>query len=232
LLNGTSVVAVVPARGGSKGFPGKNLARLGGVSLLARTIRCALASRYVDRVVASTDATDIAIEAVSSGAEVPFMRPTHLAKDDTPSNAVVRHVIEQLGLTKEWLVLLQPTSPLRSPEDIDACLELASSCPEASVAVSVQALHKPPHWMFWRKSDGTLAPLVEAGERPHRRQDAPAACLLNGAVYVATVPTFLASGFRLDGALSHMMPAERSIDIDSAKDLARAAEILTATRSH
>jgi CMP-N,N'-diacetyllegionaminic acid synthase len=226
LIAGNKVVAIVPARGGSKGLPGKNLAPLGGVTLLARTIRAALASHFVDRVVVTTDAADIAREAVANGAEVPFMRPAELAEDGTPSDAVVRHVIEQLGLSEEWLALLQPTSPLRTAEDIDNCLQLASSRPEAHAAVSVQALQKPPHWMFWHNPDGTLAPLVETAERPQRRQDAPAACLLNGAVYVTTVPNFLAAGFQLEGALGHMMPADRSVDIDSAEDLARAEEIL------
>jgi CMP-N,N'-diacetyllegionaminic acid synthase len=230
MISGRKVFAIVPARGGSKGLPGKNLALLDGATLLARAIRCALASRFVDRVVVTTDASDIAREAIANGAEVPFLRPDELANDDTPSDAVVRHVIEQLGLREEWLVLLQPTSPLRVPEDIDACLQLASSRPEPSVAVSVQALHKSPHWMFWHKRDGTLAPLIETNARPKRRQDAPEACLLNGAVYVTTVPNFLAAGFRLEGALGHLMPAERSVDIDTAEDLVRAEEILRAPR--
>lgn len=226
MISGSKVIAIVPARGGSKGLPGKNLALLGGVTLLARTIRRALLSPFVDRVVVTTDSADIAEEARANGAEVPFMRPAELAKDDTPSDAVVRHAVEQLGLREEWLVLLQPTSPLRLTEDIDACLLLASSRPDASVAVSVQALHKPPHWMFWQNPDGTLAPLVEGSSRPQRRQDARPACLLNGAVYVTSAKNFLSSGFRLEGALAHMMPAERSVDIDNAKDLAQAEEIL------
>lgn len=226
MLSGRRVIAIVPARGGSKGFPGKNLALLNGLSLLARTVRCAFASRFVDRVVVTTDSVDIANEALASGADVPFMRPAELARDDTPSDAVVTHVIKQLSLQDEWLVLLQPTSPLRTPDDIDACLLLASSRPEVSVAVSVQRTDKPPHWMFWHEPNGSLRPLLGTKTRPQRRQDAPQACLLNGAVYAATVQRFLSSGFRAEGALAHVMPANRSIDIDCAEDLARAEEML------
>jgi CMP-N-acetylneuraminic acid synthetase len=123
-----------------------------------------------------------------------------------------------------WLVLLQPISPLRAPKDIDICLQLVSSCPDAPFALSVKVLQKPPTLDFLAQSRRQSGfPLFKRRRPPQCRQDVRPACLLS---YVKTVPNFLAAGFRLDGALAHMMPDDRSMDIDNNKDLARAEEIL------
>ena len=226
MINGQVVVALIPARGGSKGFPGKNLARLAGRSLIEWAVTCAQESRYVDRIILSTDSPDIAQEGERVGAEVPFLRPDDLASDTASSASVVTHALRTLGLDHGLLVLLQPTSPLRTAGDIDACIELAARTGETG-SVSVSKIEKSPYWMFKADAEGRLSSFLPASERPIRRQDAPETLILNGAVYVVKIDTFLASGtFPIDGAPAHIMSADRSIDIDTREDLDRADSIL------
>ncbi len=219
MIDQLDVLALIPARGGSKGFPGKNVARLGDKSLIGWAVTAANASRYVDRVVISTDSAEIAAEGRSFGAEVPFLRPDELATDEAASDAVVLHALRTLGFTKGLLVLLQPTSPLRTAADIDACLELAAAS-EVQASVSVTEVDKSPYWMFQIDGGGRLSPLISETARPKRRQDAPAVYVLNGAVYVVRAERFLMSQcFEIDHVPAHIMPRERSIDIDCKEDL-------------
>lgn len=224
------VTALIPARGGSKGFPGKNLALLGGRTLLAWTIRAARDSQFIERVVLSTDSEEIADEGRRAGAQVPFLRPPEYATDEASTTAVAQHMLRALCISSGYLVLLQPTSPLRTTEDIDACI-LAAKRPGASGCVSVTAIDKSPYWMYRLGSDGELIPYFETTARPKRRQDAAPAYVLNGAVYVVPVSEFEQTGnFVPDGCLSHVMPSHRSIDIDKPEDLEVAEQFLA--RAH
>lgn len=221
------VLALVPARGGSKGVPRKNLRLLGGKPLIAWTIEAARAARRVTRVVVSTDDPEIAGIARGCGADVPFLRPPGLATDEAGMLGVVRHALTSL-LPDAFghVALLQPTSPLRSPEDIDAAVRL---CQEggASSCVSVTELAKSPQWMYRLGPDGRLEPLLAAAPPDARRQDLAAAYALNGAVYVARCGRILdGGGFVEPGTVAHVMPPERSVDIDTEFDFVTAGALI------
>jgi len=213
------VLALVPARGGSKGLPGKNIADLGGRPLIAWSIAAALECTAIDRVVVSTDDDAIAAAAQACGAEVPFMRPASLAADDTPSHDVVCHALDTLDDDIGIVVLLQPTSPLRTSADIDACLALLDAATAPS-AVSVTDTGKAPEWMFRMTSGHHLSPLLGNWAVGTRRQDLEPAYALNGAVYAAFTDWLRGAGtFVTPETVASVMPAARSIDIDTALDL-------------
>lgn len=220
MIDGRRVLAVVPARGGSKGVPRKNLRPVGGKPLIAWTIEQARAVPGLDRVVVSSDDAEILAVARHWGADTPFVRPAELAEDTTPGIEPVLHALRELP-GYDYVVLLQPTSPLRRPEDIEACLRqtLARGAP---VCVSVTAAEPSPYWMFRMEDTGHLRPLLGDGSPPLRRQDLPAVFVVNGALYVAQVDwlkthrTFLAPE-----TVGYVMPADRSLDLDTEEDFAR-----------
>lgn len=218
MINGKSVLAVITARGGSKGIPGKNIRMVAGKPLIAWTIDAAKPSRYIDRLILSTDDEKIASVAAEFGCEVPFRRPQNLAQDDTPGIEPVLHAVEMLP-HYDHVILLQPTSPLRTTEDIDACLELFEKR-GAKACVSVVETDKPPFWMYQLEPDNKMKPVLENGERYHRRQDAPPVYVLNGAVYVAHAQWLRESkSFLTEETLAFVMPKERSLDVDTEADL-------------
>jgi len=225
----TPLLAVIPARGGSKGVPGKNVAEVGGLPLIAWTIRAALEARAVGQVVVSTDDEGIAEVARAHGAEVPFLRPAELSTDDAPAAGVVRHVLDALGAEGAF-AFLQPTSPLRTAEDIDAAAALMNTR-GASTVVSVRPAREAPQWTYFQSEDGHLEPVVpvEAGATPRRRQDLRSAWVLNGALYLSTVEAFRRTGVFVDlGTVAYPMSLERSLDVDTHEDLERARAALLA----
>lgn len=211
------VLAVVPARGGSKGLPRKNLRTVAGRSLVALAVDAARGSRFVDEVVVSSDDDDILAEAARAGAG-QVRRPAELALDDTPGVAPLLHVADQrpdCGV----LVLLQPTSPLRRAEDVDGCLALMEQHgAPACIAVARQKHH--PIWLFLRGADGGLAPVLDVSDRPDRRQAVPPVYAPNGAVYCARRDWLLAGrSLVTPETLGYVMPPERSVDVDTELDL-------------
>lgn len=224
MIRGRRVLAVVPARAGSKGVPGKNLRPLGGRPLISWTIEAALGAPSVDRVVVSTDSKEIGFVARQLGAEVPFIRPDELATDHATAAAVLRHALLALADPAELAVYLQPTSPLRTSADIEACLDLATISGDRAV-VTVRPAVDPPEWMYRVVGDGRLE-RVMGGKVPPRRQETQPAYVLNGAVYVSPVRSFLSTGEFVDETTAaFIMPSDRSIDIDEHIDL-EAAERL------
>lgn len=229
MIDQLKVLAIIPARGGSKGVPRKNVRDLAGKPLIAWTIDEARRSRYVDRAVLSSDDEEIIRVARQNGCDVPFVRPAALALDDTPGIAPVLDAIARLpGF--DLVVLLQPTSPLRSADDIDACIErCAHSGAPACVSVT---LAQSPYWMFTLGSDARMRHVMEIDKLPERRQDLPPVYALNGAVYVARTTSLVATGtFVGEGTLAHVMPAERSLDIDSELDF-ECARFLIQRKQH
>jgi CMP-N,N'-diacetyllegionaminic acid synthase len=225
MIDGKRVLGLIPARGGSKGLPRKNVLPLAGKPLIAWTIEAARASRYLDRTVLSSDDDEIIRVAEEHGCEVPFHRPAHLAADDTPGIEPVLHALEQLeGF--DYVVLLQPTSPLRTPTDIDAAIETCVSG-QAPSCVSVVKADKPPHWMYRLDEGERLVPVLPEHERVANRQDATSVFVLNGAVYVAKV-TVLQKTKRLVTAetVGYVMAPEHSVDIDSRIDLMMAEAVM------
>ncbi len=212
-------VCIIPARGGSKGLPGKNLALVGGKSLIARAVEAARGSASIDRILVSTDAEDIADAARAHGAEVPFMRPPELALDETPGIEPIRHAVRWLeasGASPRWVVILQPTSPLRTAADVAGAVALAREARPDKV-VSVVPVTTPPHWMLVRQPDGALVPFLErAGDQ---RRQATDLLVPNGAVYVYSRDAVFADGSSPMRTLGYPMPRERSVDVDTAYDL-------------
>jgi CMP-N,N'-diacetyllegionaminic acid synthase len=217
VIGGRSVIAVIPARGGSKGIPGKNIREVAGKPLIAWTILAARASRHIDRLILSSNDEKIIEVARQWGCEVPFVRPAELATDEAPGTAPLVHALEAVpGF--DYAVLLQPTSPLRVAEDIDACIALCAEM-EAPSVVSVTRSEKHPAWMY-ELDEGRLRPVTGQVPESTRRQDLRPVYSLNGAVYVvATEPFGLHSAILTEQTIGYPMPAERSIDIDTPLDL-------------
>jgi len=164
MINNKKVLAIIPARAGSKGVPRKNIRSLLGKPLIAYSIESARASQYIDRVIVSTDGKEIAKIAKKYGAEVPFVRPAELARDDTPDFPVFAHCLqwlkEQEGYTPDLIVHLRPTGPLRTAAEIDEAVEVLENCPQADSIRSVEEPSKPPYKM-WRPAKTYMRPFAE-----------------------------------------------------------------------
>jgi len=211
------VLALIPARRGSKGLPGKNILPVNGRPLMTWSIEAARGARYVDRVVLSSEDDAIIALARARGCEVPFRRPEALATDTAAMIDVVLHALDVLP-EHDVVVLLQPTSPLRNASDIDAaCERFASS--GAPSCVSVCPAAQSPYWMFRLGTNDTLSPIIETPVGISRRQDLPLVYVLNGAIYVADVAWLRQSRtFLTRETVAYVMPIDRSLDIDTVLD--------------
>lgn len=225
MIAGRSVLGLIAARGGSKGVLGKNVFVINGRPLIQWTIDTARQSRYIDRLILSSDDPAIIEAAANAGCEVPFRRDAALATDEASSIDVVVDALHRVP-GYDIVVLLQPTSPLRIAADIDGAIELLVSS-SAGASVTVREADEHPYWMFRLGDDGRLSRFAEpAGGMPLRRQDLPRAWSLNGAVYVADCKWFLENRTFLSPAtVGYPMPAERSLDIDSLEDIRRLQRI-------
>jgi CMP-N,N'-diacetyllegionaminic acid synthase len=212
-----SLLAIIPARGGSKGIPRKNIKSLAGKPLIGWTIDVAKQASCIDRIVVTTENEEIAAVARELGAEVPFMRPTELATDETPGIAPVLHALKQLP-DYEWVLLLQPTSPLRTHTDIEAIWQLCQSSAAPS-AVSITEASKHPYWMYAQDDQARLQPFISGRPDITRRQDLPAAYALNGALYLAKTEWLFQQGsFVGPETVGYVMSPERSADLDTEQD--------------
>lgn len=219
------VLALITARGGSKGLPRKNLLLAGGKPLVAWTVEAALAAKSVSRVVLSSDDDEIMIAAKAAGCDVPFRRPHDLASDTASSMEVVEHALERLP-GYEYIVLLQPTSPMRTGADIDAAFTLMRER-NAPSCVSVTEVEQSPFWMYELREDQTLESLLPPLKGITRRQDLPLIYTLNGAIYMAKIEWLRRTRSFLDvSTVAYRMPAERSIDIDDIDDFQKFLRVL------
>lgn len=216
------LLAIIPARGGSKGVPRKNLRLLAGKPLIAYAIETALASG-VDRVVVSTDDPEIAAVARQYGAEVPFIRPVELARDDSPEWLVWRHAIRTLGVAEggqriDVLVCIPPTSPLRAVEDVDLCIRTLLES-DADVVITVKPAERNPYFnMVVLDSEG-YARLALSGQAIHHRQSAPPVFDMTTVAYAARQDFVLKADSMFEGKVKAVVvPAERSLDIDTELD--------------
>ena len=208
-----SVLGLILARGGSKGIARKNIKNLCGKPLIAWSIEIAQNADSVEKVVVSTDDEEIAEIAQKYGAEVPFLRPAELAQDDTPSMAPVLHALEQLPKF-EMILLLQPTSPLRTTTDIDGIFNMCQER-KAPSAVSICESSKHPNWMFSCSNDGKLSPFTD-NPIAMRRQDLDKIYTLNGSLYLAKTDWIQDNrSFLSPETVGYLMPPERSLDIDT-----------------
>lgn len=226
-----SVLGIIPARGGSKGLSGKNIRDLGGMPLIAHTLRAVLKSQRLTDHVISTDSQEIAQVARAYGGNVPFMRSAALAGDGANVVDVVREVLEHDGVGYEYVALLQPTCPLRVAEDIDSCIERIIETRAASVCSFTKVESAHPHYMYVLKDDKLVSVLPTEPGQP--RQQFDDVYLRNGAVYVVRVKDFLKQGtFVTEDCVPHIMPASRAINIDSIEDLQLAEYHLRYASAH
>tara|TARA_B100000767_G_scaffold230827_1_gene222020 strand:- start:327 stop:1028 length:702 start_codon:yes stop_codon:yes gene_type:complete len=222
------VLAIIPARGGSKLLPRKNIKNLGGKPLIVWTIEAALSSKYITKIVVSTDDNEISNLSKESGVSV-INRPKNLASDASTSESVILHALDFLKSTDEVfdiVILLQPTSPFRSTIDIDNAYKmLINSCAKSLISVS-QTDNKFLK-SFIKKPSGYLEGISKSKYAFMRRQDLPVTYLSNGAIYIIFVNDFLKiNSLFTDKTIEFIMDKENSIDIDCHEDIINAELIL------
>ena len=218
-----NVLGIIPARGGSKGVPRKNIKLLGGKPLLAHTIESALGAKLLTRTILSTEDEEIADVGMRWGVEVPFFRPKELSKDESPTFPVVKHALEMLDRDRQFfdaICLLQPTNPLRRSVDIDRCIALLEETTADSVisVLKIPAEYNP-HWAYRKCEDGRLRLFSGETEPIPRRQDLPPALHREGSIYV-TRTEIIKKERSLYGRkiIGYEMPAEFSSNIDTLAD--------------
>jgi len=219
------VLAIIPARGGSKGLPGKNIIDVCGKPMIAWSIEAAQKCSYITTIIVSTDDDKIKIAAEQFGVAVPVLRPAHLAQDETLSSDVLLHIINE-NQGYDTICMLQPTSPLRTAGDLDDAFRLFNETGAPS-CVSVVENEYSPYWSF-RIVNKRLNFLFPLEEIPLRRQDLQPTYSLNGAIYIANIEWFKEKkSFLSNETASFVMPFDRSLDIDTAFDLKIARKMLS-----
>jgi len=230
------ILAVIPARGGSKGVPRKNIRLMAGRPLIVYTLEAAMAvRRRLHRLIVSTDDAEIAELARRYGVDVPFMRPAELAGDRVPMIPVLQHAVKMVeamdNIHLDWVLLLQPTAPFRTSQDIEAALDLAAGggCDSVISVVQVFAVH--PTLMKRIENDRLLPFCIEEQEGTRRQDYQPPAYMRNGAIYLTRRAVLMEQNSIWGQVIRpYVMPEERSVSIDSELDL-KLAELMLAERS-
>lgn len=232
MINSKRVLGLILARAGSKGLPGKNIKLINGKPLISWSINAAKDSLYIDDLVVSTDGPQIASVAEKFGAEVPFIRPKELASDTASSVSGILHAIDWLaqnGRFYEIVVLLEPTSPLRTAKDIDSALELMQKKSATSVVSVCAAECSHPSFLFSMNEDAVLQSY--SGRQPNglRRQDIDPLYFLDGTVYCSDIDTLkLKNGFYHAGTYGYIVPKWKSLEIDDADDFVMVEALMRA----
>ena len=220
-----NIIALIPARGGSKGIPRKNIVEVNKKPLINYTIEVALKSKLIDRVIVSTDSEEIAEIAKAAGAEVPFIRPEELAQDNTPTYPVIKHAIEWLESNDDYkpdiIALLEPTFPIRNPEEVDdAIAQLRDDDGADSIRGVIEPFQTP--YKSWKVEGNYLKPLMETDEKTcgKPRQSLPKVYWQNGFAFISKYRAIMEKGsIEGDNILPYVMPDVRFLDIDEKKDL-------------
>lgn len=224
------VVAVIPAKGTSKGIPRKNMEILGDMTLVGHAINVAEKSKIFTEIVVSTDDPKIQEEAIRFGASVPFLRPAHLSGDEVPTYPVIKHAVEfierQKGYRFDFVMVLQPTAPFRKEQDLREALNILIKNNAPSLA-SVCPIVEPHPEKALRIIDGKIYSFItrEKGIRLIRRQDTTPAYILNGAIYLSRREV-IDKALLADEVIPYVMPPERSVNIDTMLDLEFARYLL------
>ncbi|MEJ2905684.1 acylneuraminate cytidylyltransferase family protein [Pedobacter panaciterrae] len=213
------MLAIIPARGGSKGLPDKNIKMLNGKPLIAYTIEAAISAKYVSKVIVSTDSEKIAAVAISYGAECPFMRPDHLADDNSRSIDVYRYTIKELENKEDILInefiVLQPTSPFRTGQDIDDAIKLFKDRNADSI-VSYCKEHHPIKWHKYIDESGRFENIFE--NVATNRQLERTSYFPNGAIYIFKTHLIENDNYYTENSFAYLMDAIKSVDIDTIDD--------------
>ncbi len=221
MLNNKTIIAIIPARGGSKGIPRKNIKPLAGKPLISWTIIEALKSKYIDNVIVSTEDPEISEISLKYGADVPFLRPKHLATDSAKGIDVYIHAINwfrKKGVSFDIVVVLQPTSPARISEDIDGALNYFLK-KNADMVISVCKTEHHPYWAGTLPKDLRMDKFIDSKLMFMNRQDLPVFYRLNGAIEISTSQYLLRNMNALGkNTFAFIMSPDRSIDIDSSID--------------
>lgn len=218
------ILGIIPARGGSKGIPKKNIALLAGRLLIEYTFDAAKGSKLIDRLILTTDDEEIAEVGRKNGIEIPFIRPKELAADDTPTLPVIKHAVNfmenEFKYMPDMIVILQPTAPLRKARHIDEALNLLINSDADSIVSVVEVPHQYNPYFIMEITDGKLSFYRKEGLNFTRRQDLPKVYARNGAIYALRKRTF-SQNKSLYGnfCLPYIMKFEESINIDSIYDL-------------
>ncbi len=226
------LLGLVPARGGSKGIPHKNIRPLAGKPLLQYTAEAALQVAALARVILSTDDPEIAALGKACGLDVPFLRPAELAADNTPTLAVIQHVLrwlEENGDIYDAVCLLQPTNPFRTAATIEACIQLFIEKNADSVFTVLPVPHSyNPHWVYFPHEDGSLALSTGETQPIPRRQVLPPAFHREGSVYITRRDVILLEN-SLYGARSfgYEVDTDNSVNLDTMDDWRRAEQIMS-----
>ncbi len=233
MIENKSVLAIIPARGGSKGLPEKNIREFCGKPLIAWTIEQALASQYVDRVLVTTDSLKIADISLKYGAIVPFIRPKNLATDTATSIDVIVHLIEyeaMCGRTYDYMVLLEPTSPLRDVSDIDGSIEMLVNSKVARSVVGVSKAECSHPAFLFSVEDGLMNPMLDSGTSVLRRQDLTQHYyFLEGSVYVTEISVLLKRrSFYHRQTAPWVVERYKSLEIDELSDFIAAEALMKA----
>ena len=215
------VLGIIPARGGSKGVPGKNIKPLLGKPLIVHTLEAAMASR-LSRVIVSTDSAEITETAKKWGAEVPFVRPAELSGDNATSISVAIHALQEMekqtGEIFDAVMLLQPTTPLRTAEDINEALDIMQSMQSDSVISVVDVGGQHPARMKYLKDGWLLDPPFCEEKENQNRQELMPMYIRNGAIYLTRRDILLGESYKGIRCAAYVMPAERSVNIDTLRD--------------
>lgn len=220
-------LVLIPARGGSKGIPGKNVKRFAGLPLICYSVRVAKQIASTADICVSTDSEEIAEVVRGEGIEVPFMRPAELATDTAGSREVIIHALDYYrnkGIDYDTIILLQPTSPLRNVDDVRGCIALYH--PGVDMVVSVKEAATNPYYNCYETDGDGFLSISKGNGGYTRRQDAPAAWEFNGAVYVINAESLRKMPMgKFPHRVPYLMPVERSVDLDTPLDWMVAEEI-------
>lgn len=224
------ILAVIPARGGSKRLPNKNIKELNGKPLINWTIDAALKSNYLTEVIVSTDSQDIANIAIKAGGNVPFLRPENLAKDNSTTYDTIEHAVlyykNELGQNFDYVILLQPTSPLRDSKDIDQSIEMLFE-KKSDAIISVCEAEHSPLWSNTLNINNDMSNFIASEIKNKRSQDLDTFYRINGAIYICDTTRLLQEKvfFLESNIYAYIMPVEHSIDIDNIIDF-KLAEVI------
>ena len=235
MIGSERLLALITARGGSKRLARKNVLEFAGKPLIAWSIDAGLQSKYVDRVIVSTDDQEIAEISKSHGADVPFMRPSKLATDTASSADVIRHSVETLEAAGDdygYLLHLQPTSPLRASRHIDEAVELLIQ-KDANGIIGVTEVEHPTEWMNTLPQNLSTDGFISKIHQGKRCQDFPQRYCINGAIYLCKKESLMMGDdvFYKEGAYAYKMDPMDSFDIDTQKDFLLAETLLKYSRS-
>ncbi len=216
-------LAIIPARGGSKGLPGKNIKKLCGKPLIAWSIEAGLKSNYLDEVVVSTDYENIAEIAKEYGATVPFLRPDYLASDTATSFDVVKHTIDfyknELNREFDYIVLLEPTSPLREVSDIDRAIEILLESSADSIVGICKTEDQNPAFLIKKDNNNYISGYENRDMKVLRRQDVDDIYFFEGTIYISQTKILLAKKtFYHESTIGYEVPKYKSLEIDDMND--------------